>query len=391
MVRKFKNFAHGILAQIAVSLYGNPSRKILTIGVTGTDGKTTTASLIFHILKTAGFNPAMITTVGAEIAGQEYETGLHTTTPSAFFIQKYIKRAIDAGANYLVLETTSHALDQNRVLGIDFKIGVLTNISHEHLDYHGTYDEYVKAKSKLFKKSEIAILNLDDESYSHIKHSCGRAKISTYSLKKKADFTPKGLGIKLPGQFEFNFENFLAAASVAKVLGVETDKIQLALNSFKFPQGRQEMIYDKDFRVIIDFAHTPNSFQRILPVLKKAASGRLIHVFGAAGLRDASKRPLMGKIASENDDIIILTSEDPRSEGVEKINEQIKLGIKDKAGDSLFEIGDRQKAIDLAISQAKKGDIVVVTGKGHERSMNMGHGEIPWSDQAAVEEALKRK
>lgn len=404
MIQKLKNIIHGAQAELASTIYTRGRRKIPTIGVTGTDGKTTTSSLIFHILRSSGLNPAMITTVAAQIGDLTYDTGLHTTTPSPFALQKYIAKARNSKADYLVLEVTSHALDQNRTRGIEFKIGVLTNITHEHLDYHGTYERYVKVKSKLFKRAQIPILNLDDEAYKLIKKNLGDRKIYTYALKNKsADFTPKSVGIDFPDEFNFNFENFMAAIAVSEILGIDKQKIKEALNTFKFPKGRQEIVFDRGFRVIVDFAHTPNSFARVLPVLKKTTDGRLIHVFGSAGQRDMLKRPLMGKKSAESADIIILTAEDPRSEKIEDINSQIKLGITgfeflnhegldEAAGKKvLFEIPDRQKAIQFAIKIAKKGDTVVATGKGHEQSMNLGRGEIPWSDQEAIEKAIKKK
>lgn len=389
VLRKAKNIFHAGIATIANIAYGRPAKKITTIGVTGTDGKTTTTSLISHILKTADMSPAMITTVGAQIGETEYNTGLHTTTPSSFTLQKYIKRALTSGCRYLVLEVTSHALDQNRVNGIDFKIGVLTNISHEHLDYHKTYENYVNAKSKLFLRSDIAVFNKDDKSYERVLELCKGKKIYTYSLRGTADFNLESIKIPLPPQFDFNHENFLAAVSVAKILGVDDEKIKLALATFKFPEGRQEIVYDGKFRVVIDFAHTPNSFDKVLNGIKGSISGRLIHVFGAAGERDRSKRPLMGSIAAKFDDIIILTSEDPRSEEIESINEQIKLGIKDFKGE-LVEMPDRQEAINYAVRIAQKGDTIIITGKGHEKSMNLGHGEVAWSDHEAVERVLNQ-
>ena len=387
VLRFIKNFAHSLQAEAANLMYGIPGRKIATIGVTGTDGKTTTASLIFHILKTAGYNPALISTVAAQIGGKTYSTGLHTTTPSAFTVQRYIKYAVEEKCDYLILEVTSHALDQNRVRNIKFKIGVLTNITHEHLDYHGTYDKYLRIKAKLFKKSETSILNMDDSSFELIKPVLGTKKIATYSLRKKSDFNLKNIGVKLPGEYDFNFENFMAAISTAKLLEITDEKIALALSSFKFPQGRQEIVYEEDFQIVIDFAHTPNSFERILPVLSRTTTEKLIHVFGSAGKRDMSKRSLMGSISAKYADVIILTAEDPRGEEISKINEQIKLGIKDFKGE-LFEEPDRQRAINLAVSMAKKADRIVITGKGHEQSMNLGNGEIPWSEHEAVKKAL---
>lgn len=389
MMRKFKNYAHLWQALIASLLNGEPAKKIKTIGVTGTDGKTTTSSLIYHILSEAGIKTALISTVAARIDDKTYGTGLHTTTPSAFTLQKYIKRAVDAGSEFLVLEITSHALDQNRAHGVNFKIGVLTNITHEHLDYHRSYENYLRAKARLFERSEISILNRDDESFDKISSFAKNSKILAYSLKNpKADFNLKSIGVKFPEEFEFNQENFLAAVAVAQTLGVQNEQIAAALTTFKFPAGRQEIVYEKDFKIVIDFAHTPNSFSKVLPALKRTTEGRLIHVFGSAGKRDASKRPLMGSIAAKNDDVIILTAEDPRSELIENINSQIKLGIKEFDGE-LIEIEDRQKAINEAVRLASKGDTIIITGKGHEQSMNLGHGEITWSDHAAVEKALQ--
>src|SRR3989344_6989160 len=325
MIRKIKNFLHGWQATLASSLYGRPGEKIFTIGVTGTDGKTTTASLIFHILKTSGKKAAMITSVGAQIGDEGFDTGFHTTTPSSFTLQKYAKKAIDAGCEFLVIEVTSHALDQNRAHGIDFKIGVITNVSHEHLDYHGSYENYLKTKSKLLRRAQIPVLNEDDESFRTLKSILSGRNILTYAQNDKS-------GFMLPKLTRFNISNFLAAIAVAKVIGIDKKAIGKAIATFKMPEGRQEVVYDKLFRVIIDFAHTPNAFGNVLPEVKKTTRGRLIHVFGCAGERDASKRPLMGEIAAKNDDIIILTVEDLRSEKVEDINAQIKIGIKDFKG-----------------------------------------------------------
>ncbi len=383
MVRKLKNIAHAWESNLASFFYGRPAKKIFTIGVTGTDGKTTTASLIFHILKTAGFKPSMITTVAAQIGEEIYDTGLHTTTPSAFTLQKYIRRAVDAKSDYLVLEVTSHALDQNRVDGVNFKIGVLTNITHDHLDYHRTRQAYIEAKSKLFSLAETAVLNKDDSSFGALKKILQNKHITTYSIHDKND-------LKLPKLTSFNASNFLAAAKVARVLGIDNAIIQRALLNFKLPEGRQEIAYDSDFRIVIDFAHTPNAFENILSEIKKNTRGKLIHVFGSAGQRDKSKRPLMGEISSRYSDIIILTIEDSRSEKVEDINAQIKIGMKDFKGE-LVEIRDRQEAINFAVRKAQKGDTVIITGKGHEKSMNLGRGEEPWSDHEAVRKAVSRK
>ena len=219
MVRKLKNLAHAWQSNLASFFYSHPGKRIFTIGVTGTDGKTTTASLIFHILKTSGEKVAMITSLGGQIENEVFDTGFHTTTPSSFSIQGYIKKAIDRGCKFLVLEVTSHALDQNRVHGMDFKIGVITNVSHEHLDYHGSYENYLKAKSKLLRQAQIPILNEDDESFRPLKSILSGMNILTYSKSNKN-------GFKLPKLTRFNISNFLAAIAVAKAIGIDKKVIE---------------------------------------------------------------------------------------------------------------------------------------------------------------------
>lgn len=405
MIRTVKNYLHGRKAWLSGAFYGFPAKKIVTIGVTGTDGKTTTAALIYHILKVAGKNPAVITTLGAEIGGKSYDTGFHTTTPSSFALQKYIRKAADLGCKYLVLEVTSHALDQNRVGGIDFKMGVLTNITHEHLDYHKTYENYVEAKTKLLKFSETCIINADDESFKYVFPKISGKKIITYSIRKKeTDFNTKNLGFSLPRPYGFNTENFLAAVAAAKMLKISDKIIKSALRTFTLPEGRLEVVHDDAFKVIVDFAHTPNAFSKILPEIKHETRGRLIHVFGAAGERDASKRPLMGSETSKYADIIILTSEDPRREKIEEINKQIRSGISNSFSlvdtdlyneeshekKLLFEIPDRKDAIGYAIKIAREKDTVLISGKGHEQSMNLGDDEIPWSEHETVFSAFRK-
>jgi UDP-N-acetylmuramoyl-L-alanyl-D-glutamate--2,6-diaminopimelate ligase len=405
MWQEIKNYYHLGQAIIANYFYGFPARKLVIIGVTGTDGKTTTTSLIYHILKSSDKRVAMITSVGAYIGDKVYDIGFHVTTPSPFGLQKYIKQAVDAGMEYLVLETTSHALDQNRVWGIPYAIGVLTNITHEHLDYHKSYIQYASAKFKLLRIAHTSVVNLDDESYQLIapKLTQERKHLITFSLKnQKADLTPQKFPFKSKLIGKFNIQNNLAAIGVCRALGIPDSEIKAALPIFQPPPGRQEIIYDKEFRVMIDFAHTPNAFDVILPEVKKFTKGRLIHVFGAAGKRDFTKRPEMGKAAADYDDIIILTAEDPRDEQVEVINDSIIEGIKmagggwrmaDKknkqdAGKLYFEIDDRKTAISFAINTAKKDDTVILTGKSHEKSMNLGHGEEPWDEFDEAEKAI---
>ena len=379
-MQKIKNIYHLFQAILANIWYGFPSRKLKVIGVTGTDGKTTTTHLIAHILKTAGKKVSIISTVYAKVGNQEYDTGLHTTTPDSFLIQKLLKKALDSRDEYFVLETTSHALDQNRVWGIKYEIGVITNITHEHLDYHRTYEEYVKAKLKLLLNSRVAVVNKDDESYKNIKYQISNIK-NTYQKLKIIE--------KIPNLTTFNQYNYSAAYTVCKQLGLSDEMILKAMKTFQLPKGRLDLVYDKDFKVIIDFAHTPNALLQLLPEIRKKylkQSGRLIHIFGSAGLRDVTKRPLMGEASNKFSDIIILTEEDYRTEDLEKICQQIASGIK---SNNCQIIPDRQQAINQAIKTAKKNDTVVITGKGHEKSLCRGKIEYPWDEYEAVTKAIK--
>ncbi len=414
MWQEIKNIYHLGIAILANLFYGFPSKKIRVIGVTGTDGKTTTTSLIYHILNTAGVNASMVTSVGAVINGKNYDVGFHVTTPSSFAIQRFLAKAacpsklkersgvgnpssrVAPRLPFLVLETTSHALDQYRVFGIDFEVGVLTNVSHEHLDYHKTYENYVKTKVKLLKIAKIAIVNRDDESYGMIKDEGlmikDKVRLVTYGLNKNSDVNPKTFPFKTNLIGEFNVYNSLAAIAACKALKISDEDIRRGLKSFKPPLGREDIVYDKNFKVMIDFAHTPNAFDQILKSIHPSIKGRLIHVFGSAGQRDASKRPLMGELSSKYADVIILTAEDPRSEKISKIMDDIFSGIQNSKFkiQNLLRIEDRKKAIETAIRMARKGDFILVTGKSHEKSMNYGHGEVAWDEYGVVRDARKQ-
>lgn len=401
MWQTIKNIYHFLVASLANLWFGFPSKNLIVIGVTGTDGKTTTTSLIHHILKSSGLNSSMISSIGAEINGKEYPLPFHVTTLPPFALQKFIKKAVSTKTkSYLVLEVTSHSLDQFRVFGINFEVSVITNITRDHLDYHKTYENYVKAKIKLLKMSKTVVLNEDDYSFAIIKEELGKItpkkpKIITYGSKKSSDINSIGFkhGSKLIGQF--NKSNILAAIAVCLNLGIKKEKIINAAEAFNPPLGRQDVIFNNEFTVMIDFAHTPNSFKELLSELRKKIKGRIIHVFGAAGQRDALKRPEMGKISSEYSDIVIVTAEDPRSENVEKITNEVISRITDSQkrikNGTLLRISDRQEAITEGIKMAKKDDLVLLTGKSHEKSMNYGTGEEPWDEYEAVRKALKVK
>lgn len=397
MLRKLKNTYHFLQAILANIYYGFPSRKLTVIAVTGTDGKTTTASILAEILLAAGLKTALITTVGAKINTTFYDTGFHTTTPSPFALQKYLKLAKSQGCTHVVLEATSHSIDQYRIWGIPIEIGILTNITREHLDYHKTYHKYLNVKMKLLTLAKTRIINKDDESFSYLVQILPQLNTHTYSLEDTLSL-PTTMNIK----GDYNMQNALAASAAAMLLGIEDETIKLAVSHFTAPEGRQEVVHESAFKVIVDFAHTPNSFEKVLPEMKAEAKGRLIHVFGAAGKRDRSKRALMGKTASNFDDVIILTAEDPRGEKIESICEEIVQGIlnferidpekyEDKLAANFYcIIPDRKNAIEFAINLAKKGDIVLLTGKGHEKSLNYTGRETPWSEKEAVHLAVAK-
>lgn len=397
MIQRLKNIYHFIIAVFANIFYGFPSRNLITIGVTGTDGKTTTVSLIYHILKSAGYEVSMISTVGAFIGGGYFDVGYHVTTPSAWKIQSILRRINkrrSKGKSYVIIEVTSHALDQYRVWGINFKVGVLTNVTSEHLDYHRTYLNYLNTKLKLLFNSEIAIVNKDDNSYKYVKERLDSKKkeFIAFSTKGKKTINIENIKFSDKTVVGVNVHNITAAVLAAQQLGVSVEDAEKSLSTFNFPVGRQEIVYENDFKVMVDFAHTPASFERLLPLLKPEGEGRLIHVFGSAGERDKVKRPVMGEISARYANVIILTSEDPRSESPEKIMSEVEMGISHHdSTPTVFKISDRKQAIETAISLAKKDDFIVITGKGHETSMNYGKGEIPWSDAKVVKEAVAKK
>jgi len=423
------------LSEAKSSSFGSIATKIRpllkVIGVTGTDGKTTTAYFIYSILKAAGKKVALISTIGAKVGDKDIDTGFHVTTPDSWELQKFIKRIADEKNEYLVLEVTSHALDQHRVFGIPFEVGVLTNITHEHLDYHRTFENYVKSKAKLFQLAKVSILNKDDPSFERL--SKVAKQFFWYSRSESVDLTPsgnlRGLSVNLGGLDEselkkhaiqikllgdYNWSNALAAALTARSLNIGWEDIKAGIEAVSFIPGRmEEIVNNKGFRIFVDFAHTPNALEQVLKLSSKfnpPAGGqisKLIVVFGCAGERDKTKRPIMGEIAGRLSDISILTAEDPRTEDLNQILGEIAQGVRkylpevryhdlnhdnkieNKGGKYFIKIPDRKKAIELALQVAKNGDCVIITGKGHERSMCFGEMEYPWSDQEIVKNILK--
>lgn len=397
-------------AYLATRLYGNPGADLEIIGVTGTDGKTTTSTLIYHILKTAGKKVALISTVDAKIGRKNIKTGFHVTSPNPFALQALLRRMRSQKIRYVVLEVTSHGLDQFRLYPLRPKIAVLTNVTHEHLDYHGTFEAYLSSKLKLFQHAKHAVVNKDLPIFAQINASLPKIMFSTYSLEldsqmkpdnieyqiDKTIFTLGNITYTLPMTGKYNLYNALAAVSSALLLDIAPSDIKRALVSFRGVKGRLEEIKNKrGIHAYVDFAHTPNALSEVLTNLRshKKPEEKLIVVFGAAGLRDASKRPMMGKIAGELADKIVLTSEDPRLEDPKVIAKAILSGMpRNLRQDVIIEL-DRTKAIDYAVNQlSQKGDWVVSCGKGHEESMNLdGFEETPWSEHEALLSALNKK
>lgn len=440
------------LAVAAAALEQFPSRWLTVIGVTGTDGKTSTASLIEAILAAASRDAeypngrvGVVTTVNARICGEETDTGYHVTTPDAPVIQGFLAKMNQAECHYAVIESTSHGLDQRRVDGIDFDIAVVTNITHEHLDYHGTRDAYVAAKARLFRKlydvaeksgfydasnfwqKRCAILNADDAgSYDALRLVLRQeadahgfeVPVRTYAIHNPADVVATNIfygaertSILITwwgGEFtvnthligEFNVYNVLCAVTTSLALGISPAMISTAVAALPGVLGRMERIdTGQPFLAVVDFAHTPVSLERALTTLrplvgtkKDGTSGRLIAVFGSAGLRDRAKRRLMGQVSGRLADFTVITAEDPRTESLDAINQEIAKGVLEfTSHDNFVIVADRSLAIERAVDMAEAGDVVAAFGKGHERSMCFGTTEYPWSDQQAMREALIRR
>jgi UDP-N-acetylmuramoyl-L-alanyl-D-glutamate--2,6-diaminopimelate ligase len=390
MIRLIKTVYHLLVAAFSAIWFGFPARKLTVIGVTGTDGKTTTTTLTYAILKEAGLKVSMISSVHAVIGGKSYDTGFHVTTPNAYWVQKYLRDALDHGDTHVVLEVTSHGLAQHRVFGIPFAVGVITNVTHEHLDWHKTFEHYLNTKLSLLRRAKIAVINRDDaDTFTKAMPLLRHKTVLTYGIRRDAKITPSLFPFKtqLPGMF--NKYNCLAAIAVGKALSLPDKSIRQAIAGFEGISGRMETVVKTPFQVIVDFAHTPNAIDKALKTVRDATKKRVIHVFGSAGLRDKAKRPLMGQASSRYADIIVLTEEDYRTEKVEKIMDAIQAGI--EPGPQVHRYAERGAAIRFALSLAKPGDIVIITGKGHEKSLCRGRKEYPWSDQKEVQKIIKEK
>ncbi len=390
------------LALLACRWYGNPSQNLWMVGITGTNGKTTTSYLIKSIWQKEGKESGLLGTIGYQIGGKIKRDEL--TTPQSLDLQRMFYQMLKEGINSVVMEVSSHALSLKRVLGTDYDLAIFTNLSRDHLDFHKDMDSYFEAKATLFeglKKQAFALLNLDDPR-SDLLRKRTEARVMTYSLRKEADIwakslrllstgsqavisTPQGeLSVKTRLLGEANLYNILAAVGATLAGGTPLEAIGKGVEGLSVVRGRMEVVEGKGFKVLIDYAHTPEALQNLLSSLRKIASGDLILVFGCGGNRDRGKRPLMGHVGSQLSERLILTSDNPRSEDPHLIIEEIAQGV--KGGYEVIE--DRREAIRMALKIAREGDWVIVAGKGHERAQLIRGKAIPFDDRQVVEEEL---
>jgi UDP-N-acetylmuramoyl-L-alanyl-D-glutamate--2,6-diaminopimelate ligase len=404
------------LAEAAAEFYGRPSRELMVAGVTGTDGKTTTTHMAEHVLEHSGIVVGAMSTVAYRVSGVETDNMSGQTTTEAPQVQRWLRRMVDAGARYAVIETTSHALVQERVAACEFDVAAFTNVGHDHLDYHASWDDYLEAKARLIDMTsrsidkgieKTAVLNHDDPSYEKL----SRRSISrrwSYGFTGAADFQPLDIATTSTGSSfrlrtpegdtyvdlhvpaRFNVYNAMCAAAVCLALGVPLDSVGEGLASFEGVRGRLERVdLGQPFSVFIDFAHSAGALASALAELRPFTSGRLIAVFGATARSDHD-RPGMGRSASQFADFFIITTDDPLGEDPAEIARDVQEGAIGKAAGRDYEIViDRGAAIRRAIELARKGDTVLLAGKGHERTMRTAKGSEPWDERAEAEAALR--
>ncbi|MBM3210527.1 UDP-N-acetylmuramoyl-L-alanyl-D-glutamate--2,6-diaminopimelate ligase [Candidatus Saccharibacteria bacterium] len=393
--------------------YGNPAKHLRIIAVTGTNGKTTTVNYINEILKEAGKKTALYSTAVIEIGGSRQLNDTNSTVGTTARMQQFFRDAKKAHVDFVILEITSHALDQHKLAGVPIEAAVMTNLTQDHLDYHKTMDAYAAAKAKLFKlEPRYVVLNRDDEWYDYFnafsardqkitygKHDDAEAKIEQITLYKKGSEarvvidhqTTLELATALPG--EFNVANMTAAAALCYVLGVGVDDIIEGVANLEGVPGRFERVpIEAPYEVIVDYAHTPDALDKLLEAVRAVTKNRVIAVFGACGDRDKQKRPIMGEIAAKRADRIILTDEESYNEDPDEIRDMIRCGVEAAGGEiKMTEIADRKEAIAKAMSIAKRGDSVVITGMGHEVFRIINGERQPWSDVAVVKELTDQK
>jgi len=388
--RPFHFVKTGLLEGFPAELkYRFPQKKLKIITITGTDGKTTSSTLLYHVLKAAGKKVGLISTVAAYLDEVELDTGFHVTAPQPGQVLKLMRQMVDEGFEYLILESTSHGIYQYRSWGIKPLIAGLTNITNEHLDYHINYDNYLEAKAMLLRRAQIAVINADDGSYVKVKKALKNSLVKVQEYSQALPLASKlTKAIKQRFPETYNQSNARLVVAIAQNLAIDEATMATAIGTFPTIKGRmQEMPNPRGLRIIVDFAHTPQALKVALTTLKAQKTRtdqNLIAVFGCAGLRDRSKRSVMTQSAVELADLVVLTAEDPRTEDIWSIIRQMKENLT-TGHNKIFSVVERGAALDFAINTlAKKGDIIGIFGKGHELSMCYGTTEYPWSDQEAV-------
>jgi len=401
------------MSPLSSAFFGHPSRELKVVGVTGTDGKSSTVSMIHQLLELCGKKAGFYSTVNYKTGDSIAKAAIRQSSPEATTLHRLLREMVDKGKEYAVIESTSHGLSDrtSRLADVDFNGAVFTNVTHEHLEFHGSLEQYRSDKANLFRMAkDFAVINRDDENY-EIFEKASKAPVklfySTTSEKsdfyasnarpdsKGSDFTLHKSGKEYPARLNIpglvNIENALASlAAVVQISGIEVETLLKALPKLKSVKGRMARIEgSQPFDVYVDYAHTPGSYQKVFPLFRQAAEKRLITLFGSAGERDTEKRAVQGKIADSFSDIVILTDEDPRLEESMSIIGEIRSGISKKTeGDDLFLIPDRREAIRKALELAGEGDMVITLGKGHEGSIEYADGHHPWDEISVVEELL---
>ena len=412
-------FYHKIVAVVAAVVHGFPANRMIVVGVTGTNGKTTTVNMITNILSEAGHKVGMTSTINFQVDKERWVNRTKQSTLGPFQLQKLLKRMLQAGCRYVVVEVTSHAIDQSRIFGIDFDVAVITNVTPDHVEYHGDFNSYLNTKGRLFEKvskgrrkfdvPKVLISNADDKYFSFFNQYVADRKL-TYGLKQATVYAeqieqkPEGstyvlhvpnnaveVRLGLPG--EFNVYNSLAAAAVCMVLQVPLDMIAKGLASGRAIAGRFEHVdCGQKYSVIVDYAHAPDALENLLELYRRLTPGRLFLVFGATGGgRDKQKRPIMGEIANRYADFVIITNDDPYDEDEWGIIDQISQGLARREGHNFWQIPNRREAIRLALTMAKDGDCVLVAGKGAEEIQIIKGERLPWNDRKEIEALLNRE
>ncbi len=397
---------HKALAEACANWFGNPQKKLKVIGVTGTNGKTSVSYMLKAVFEHCGYKTGLLGTVQNMIGDEVYPS--KNTTPGVFELYSLFAKMVEAGCEYAVMEVSSHALHQRRVEGVRFAASVFTNLTQDHLDYHGTMENYFEAKKLLFSISDLAVINFDDEYGKRIIAEADCRKVTYSAVNNESTYTAKSINyrpngvdyemvgfgligrIKLKTAGKFSVYNSIAAAVCAKELGMPLNNVTDALNALEGVKGRAEVVpCDRDFTIVIDYAHTPDGLQNILNTFKECPKNRLVVLFGCGGDRDKTKRPKMGMVAARLADFVIVTSDNPRTEEPKAIIDDILEGMKDIPTPKKV-IENRIEAINFAISNAKAGDIIILAGKGHETYQIIGTDTIHLDEREVIAEALAK-